>query len=525
MIMSTWRSWRLAVLLGLLALAATVALAVLAVQPAGGQLADSPWPMFQHDPQHTGRSPFVGPQSNTVTCDFPVSGSGMGSPAIAPNGTIYVPSGASGDAAGFLHAVNPDCTQKWVFGLPGPPASTAPAIAHDGTIYVHANGPGNIVSIETLTAVNPDGSLKWQFEFNAGLGIFTSSVQSSPAVGADGTIWIGSIDTNIYGLNPDGTVKCAVSPALSSISTSPAIGPDGTIYIVDATTTLFAFTPNCILSWSFQLSDTFAGAANWQSPSIGADGSIYVGSVDRKLYAINPNGTLKCNFVTGWPIKSTPAIAADGTIYVGSDGLYALNSDCTQKWKFPGTPPALFSNAAPVIGADGTIYWRTSFRAYAVNPDGTQKWSLTVEASGGGLDPSGAIGADGVQYQGSGGQPFGSPVLRFIGPLTPPTLGDVNCDGIVNVIDALFILQYEVGLRVDTDQCPLPPPPPDTLNVANCDVNDDGLCNVVDALFILQCEVGISNAFCPLIPPFFQAPEEASSQEASPQQSSNRRSE
>ncbi len=42
------------------------------------------------------------------------------------------------------------------------------------------------------------------------------------------------------------------------------------------------------------------------------------------------------------------------------------------------------------------------------------------------------------------------------------------------------------------------PPPPDTLNVAACDVNLDLSCNVVDALFILQCEVGIPNTFCPL---------------------------
>ena len=25
-----------------------------------GQIADSPWPMYQHDPQHTGRSPILG---------------------------------------------------------------------------------------------------------------------------------------------------------------------------------------------------------------------------------------------------------------------------------------------------------------------------------------------------------------------------------------------------------------------------------------------------------------------------------
>ncbi len=90
-------------------------------------------------------------------------------------------------------------------------------------------------------------------------------------------------------------------------------------------------------------------------------------------------------------------------------------------------------------------------------------------------------------------------VANICGELTPTPVsaGDVNCDDVVNIIDALFILQYEVGLRAANSGCPLPPPPPDTLNVAVCDVNDDGICNVVDALFILQCEVGIPNTFCP----------------------------
>ena len=98
----------------------------------------------------------------------------------------------------------------------------------------------------------------------------------------------------------------------------------------------------------------------------------------------------------------------------------------------------------------------------------------------------------------------------------PDDDGDVNCDGSVNVVDALFILQREVGLRVDSGGCPLPPSPPDTLNVAVCDVNNDGLCNVVDALFILQCEVGIPNTLCPA------AVQAAQQEVASPQRGSNR---
>ena len=45
-----------------------------------------------------------------------------------------------------------------------------------------------------------DGTLKWSYS-TGGL------VQSSPAVGSDGTVYVGSFDNNLYAINPDGTLK------------------------------------------------------------------------------------------------------------------------------------------------------------------------------------------------------------------------------------------------------------------------------------------------------------------------------
>ncbi|MFZ0545430.1 MAG: cohesin domain-containing protein [Candidatus Promineifilaceae bacterium] len=72
--------------------------------------------------------------------------------------------------------------------------------------------------------------------------------------------------------------------------------------------------------------------------------------------------------------------------------------------------------------------------------------------------------------------------------------GDPSCDGSRDVIDALYIMQREVGLRGDSNNCP---PEPDTLYLPGCDVNGDNVCDVVDALYIMQCEVGIPNSLCP----------------------------
>ena len=55
---------------------------------------------------------------------------------------------------------------------------------------------------------------------------------SSPAIGSDGTIYIGSNDDNLYAVNPDGTEKWRyVVPGRRPVRASPAIASDGTIYV------------------------------------------------------------------------------------------------------------------------------------------------------------------------------------------------------------------------------------------------------------------------------------------------------
>jgi len=174
-------------------------------------------------------------------------------------------------------------------------------------------------------------------------------------IAADGTIYVGSLDNNLYAINPDGTQKWAFATD-SVVSSSPSIGADGTIYVGSEGNgafegVLYAVNPDGTQKWAFA-----TGVAIYNSsPAIGADGTIYVGSADQNLYAVNPDGTQKWAFATSNDVSSSPAIGADGTIYVGSwdNNLYAINPDGTQKWAF-GSGNAVSSS--PAIGADGTIY-------------------------------------------------------------------------------------------------------------------------------------------------------------------------
>ncbi|KLO24236.1 hypothetical protein X275_00700 [Marinitoga sp. 1197] len=295
------------------------------------------------------------------------------SPAIGVDGTIYV-----GNRGGNIYVIKADGTLKRKYESIYLGISSL-AIGIDGSVYF---GSGWYIR-----AINPDGSLKWNFKTAGGL------VLSSPAIGADGTIYVGSDDHYLYAINPDGSLKWKFKTE-GKIFSSPAIGADGTIYVGSDDNYLYAINPDGSLKWKFETNGSFG----LSSPAIGADGTIYVGSDDNYLYAINPDESLKWKFETGGDVESSPAIGADGTIYVGSDDhyLYAINPDGSLKWKFETGGDV---ESSPAIGADGTVYVGSDDHyLYAINPDGSLKWKFET---GGDVEFSPAIGADGTVYIGS----------------------------------------------------------------------------------------------------------------------------
>jgi len=267
--------------------------------------ASSAWPMFRHDPQHTGRSPYKGAEIDMFKWKLKTGSMIFSSPAIGSDGTIYVGSSESSERASNLYAINPNGTLKWKFGA-GDEVRSSPAINSDGTIYVGSRD-------HYLYAINPNGTLKWKFGA-------AGEVDSSPAISSDGTIYFRGGDY-LYAINPNGTLKWKFGAA-GEVDSSPAIGSDGTIYFGSEDYCFYAINPNGTLKWSLKTEYEVDS-----SPAIGSDGTIYVGS-GHYIYAINPNGNRFTRFKTGHLIYSSPAIGSDGTIYVGeSDGnLYAIGS-------------------------------------------------------------------------------------------------------------------------------------------------------------------------------------------------------
>ncbi len=400
-----------------------------------------------------------------------------GGVALGADGTVY-----AGDEAGFVYAVKKDGSLKWEINLnPKEPyenfpqyqgslpedikkeeipdsiilpdgvltsenlCHSSPTLTSDGKkLYIGGINSGNVYCINA-----ENGSVVWKFNvrkipevkedrLNTGGGFC-----SSPAIGDDGTIYIGSgdwwgdqwreaqrmgidmdkvikrrfSDKRLYAVNPDGTLKWifeleATDTFRTSIFACPAIGPDGTIYFGGFNGIFYALKDEGDKAkelWRYEVKGEPLSTAPtkyqefWGSAAVAADGTIYVGNNDYNVYAFNPDGTVKWKFKTHNEVYQSVTIGGEGTIYIASEdrNLYALNPDGTLKWsKRPVERGIPFT---VTVAEDETIIFGVSGRDRIIALDGKTgefKWQSVFDKtdSEDGTSNDHAIGPDGTVY-------------------------------------------------------------------------------------------------------------------------------
>ncbi len=268
-------------------------------------LANSPWPMFLHDPQHTGRSPYRGPQLGQVEWLFDARGNVYSSPVIDQAGNIYFAA-----LQGNFFCVSPSGTLLWQHSGGG--GDSNPLISNDGTIYVFGDS--------TLYAYNPGGMLKWRVHVAAG-------GTSSPVISKDGnTIYVPRID--FVAIRKDGTIAWRIRPDSSDLfHYESAFSIDGTTLYVSGYYKLYAIDTSGVIKWRF--------TGNPSSVAVDNAGNLYFTSED-KLFSLTPNGTVRwvrdSIFTGGFDVG--PTIGRDGSIYLAGGYLYAFDNAGKLRWKY-----------------------------------------------------------------------------------------------------------------------------------------------------------------------------------------------
>lgn len=277
----------------------------------------------------------------------------------------------------------------WEFQIKLRGQISSPAIGLDGTVFVGSDS--RLLAIDGKNRTKKWSTPAWG---NIGMG-------ASPSIADDGAVYAGGAggQAELMGYNGvTGEIITIAAPITAKVHSFPAIGADGTIYAQSANTILAIDRKKGDVIW--KLEGQFYGRDSRYrcSPAIGADGTIYAGSGHNKFYALDgKSGAKKWEFHVGSERHSSPAIGSDGTVYFGSStNIYSLvGMNGAKKWVFNTGSKV----SSPAIGNDGTIYFGSmDKKVYALKPDGSKKWEFVTGEE---VHSSPAIGSDETVYIGS----------------------------------------------------------------------------------------------------------------------------
>ncbi len=380
---------------------------------------------------------------------------------VAPDGTIYA------SDLSRLYALTPNGGLLWVaFGAGG---RRPISLAADGTIYT----AGNLVK-----AINPDGTVRWQFA-NPHPG---ADLTAGPNVGPDGNIyavhntWFGGIGS--FSLDADGNLRWADTLHSSSQGESQsnaeivfgldrafvATAPSGGTYVTKAVDfdgdelwhggtgalNLNAwYRPKLdplgrVISskWSLSIQAiTSDGDVDWVSlnphgnsmvmPGIDpSTGVIYTSSWGPSLWAINPNGS------TRWTTSDSDEFNRVTGLNVPPDGSMIL----TNGELGVGGPGWLLAYDT----ADGAFLWRIDLPAEA----GGEQFVWSVQPT---FTPNSQTAYVTTEILGSPG--FSYVYAIRTGDEVGPTAGDLDGDGSVGAPDLANLLG-SWGPCGDCGDCP-----------------------------------------------------------------------
>jgi outer membrane protein assembly factor BamB len=340
----------------------------------GGLQASPAWPLRGGCATRAGWSELPGPTTAQVfaRCSALV---GESSPAVSSASVAWVGT-TDGYVLGVINGV-----VRWAHRT-GAAVKSSPAIDSLGNAIV-GSGDGFLYSIAP-----DDGPL----EIDAGavdagdagsayppaklvFALAVGPIASSPVIGGDGTIYVGTTDGKLVSVPKEGTAIKWSAATNDTLGSSPALGQDGTIYVGSTDRKLLAFSPDGSSKWALDLDSPVSG-----SPAVGGEGSIYVGTADGKLHAVSSAGVERWSYPTGGAINGTPAVYA-GTVYVGSEDK-KLHSVSTVDGKGRWTYDTFGAVGTPVIGPDGTVYVGSAdARLYAITSKGSLFYAVNVKGS------------------------------------------------------------------------------------------------------------------------------------------------
>lgn len=275
----------------------------------------------------------------------------------ASNGKIYASrSGNGASVAAKLHALD-EATGNTVWVS----QDLIRTGAYDGIVFAQNGDPIVAWHLKVMRIRASDGTTMWSADRlcsvsgSCGVAIHGDSIYLADAVPGGHAIKRYSLATGAF---------LYQGPTMTgfTLQNSPMVGPDGTIF-------LSRTQNNVVTDFFYAFTDTGMAIVNkWSVPAgwstnsefgVGPDGSVYMLGVGNVLERRDgaTGALLNSSVALGSSVNPRFAIDCDGKVFVGNGGfsngrLYSFNADLTLRWS---TPVTNINIGGPVIGENGTL--------------------------------------------------------------------------------------------------------------------------------------------------------------------------
>lgn len=331
--------------------------------------------MLHGGPRHTHRVAARGPRVAKVGWKANVGGPVATQVTVSPDErTLY-----AGTLDGALVALARDDGQRrWSVPL-GDRVYSTPLVGDDGTVYVGTDA-------KKLVAVTPEGRVAWRLEVDG-------EADTAPTFGKDGTI-VFAAGTNVYAVRRRGDLAWRFTTR-GKVFTAPAVTDEGLVVVGAQDDQVRAITPQGTLAWSVDLGADVDGA-----PVVSDDGAITVGTDKGEIVRLDPKGSILWRTAVSGFVRGALSVARNGDVLAGTYGpvprVVRVAPDGVVRGAFSvkGTGAREFGiHGGPLEDAEGTLYFGTQEDAvYAVGTDGTVRWRFDT---GGDVDAPLTMLADG----------------------------------------------------------------------------------------------------------------------------------
>ena len=237
--------------------------------------------------------------------------------------------------------------------LPGIVWST-PAVDAEGRVYVG-------VDDDTLYAVDPgQRAIAWALRLGAcdgprspGPEGVRCDVDGGPTIGPGGDLYVGA--DGLYRIDRAGVVRWHFpnpgdEPRARHVATAPLVTGDGGALFGGWDGTITAVDGDGRLRWRVSLGPDVDGA-----PVLLPSGAAVFGADDGRVIALDREGGERWTYAAGREIRAALAIAGDGTVIAASlDGnVHAIDPGGALRWSYAARGPIA---AAPAIDAAGNVF-------------------------------------------------------------------------------------------------------------------------------------------------------------------------